>query len=125
MAQQERRAATNQRFEELEGDVSWLKSGYGGLKRKLDEVTKCQTYVVEGAMKLEELYNEKCGENVAPKKWRELKEGWGGALLQDLATQLNINWPLPAGPDDEVTCALNDLHVALRAEGVVKNIHPS
>ena len=75
-ARDERRAAVDTRFSELEGEVSWLRVGQASLKRKLDDVVKCQTYVVEGADALDTLFQEKCGDGVAPKKWRELKEGW-------------------------------------------------
>jgi hypothetical protein len=126
MAREERRARNDERFAALEQDLEWVKAGQASLKRKVDEVTKCQTYVLEGGNRVEELYCRKVGEGAEQKLWRELKEEWADALLADLAQHVAVNWPLVAEPlpRDTAAKALAELYGALKDTNVIRNVHP-
>jgi hypothetical protein len=115
----ERRAATDARFDHLEDSVYRLDWQVVGLKRRLDQVTKCCTVVVEGTKSLETAWVTLV--ETEPKQWRVLKGKVGEAVGRDLAEHLGQPWPLEGG--EGIPGHLKSFVEALSSPDTVRNVH--
>jgi hypothetical protein len=116
----ERRAANETRFQALEEGLEAVRYQVGGLKRRVDQVMKCTTLIVEGATRAEELWQTHIAKDRP--EWREFKQKLGEALVRDWAEHLGVAaWPLN-GEQPEVGL-LRSLHGCLGAADVIRNVH--
>lgn len=117
----DRRAEVDRRFAALEAHVGQVEETVGGLKRRLDEVQKACSVVVEGSPGLEALWVETA--EVAAPDWRRLKAGSAEVFVKDLAAHVGLQFPFVQAGDGPLQAALTEILLCLGQPGVVRNVH--
>jgi hypothetical protein len=118
-ARAEFREETKGRLDSLEDQVAGLHNSVGGLKRRVDAITKCTRVVFEGFDELEKLWVDKTSGDQP--RWRELKEGFARAVAIDVCAHLSMS-----NPPGEATADKGVVHrflLALGARGTVVDIY--
>jgi hypothetical protein len=115
-----RRAVVDGRLDEIEKEMAEIKQGQGGMKRRLDWVTKSTKVVIEGAGRVDTFWEEKVV--AGPNQYFEMKAALPEALTQDLAEHLGVEWPLDPtrGENDKQLHILMD---RLKAPGVLVGVY--
>ena len=124
------RKKLEKRVEELESELSAQKKSTGKTKIHVDRWQQTLTWVVEGTQALEDLHTQHVSTPESP-EWLAFKEAVPGKLMEELAEQVGVIWPLASGDPDpnelgdklDLAVALGIMHKAL-THGGIANLNP-
>ena len=116
-----RREANNAWKEGMEERMAAVEYHMGGMKRRMDNIYKGSRLVAEGLVHAEMLWQTKVGGDV--KDWKGLKTAFPEALGKDLATHLEVEWPIPQVAVNNGQHMIQEVVNGLSSPGVLLNIY--